>query len=625
MSKPAPPSEIAREVLRLLAARRQLPTPDNYTALYNEIAGAAAVEVFPEKPLKTLAAALPRKTAEQTRLVRQFEAAIAARNWETTRNSLLALSTPANETPLQWSPLLRELLSQLERNHAELTSSRKRETLEHLLQSTTAPELLHTRLQSLLRAWSQGATAEEFALVEEINDAAATRTAQSAQSASAQESRTADASTPAATAADDDMANMANMADMAESGSGKLSHAALSRNLREWLASLLESSLNSLLTDAPELQTEARQLASLIRAVRPLSADVDKLEAELKKFSYRLEYLAEDQNELRAGLLHLLRLIIENISEVVIDDHLLHGQIEALLELISKPLNLRQLDDVERRMKDVIFKQGMMKKQLNEAQDRLKNMLMSFVDRLANLTDETGTFHSTIELCSKKISQAGDIGQISEVLDEVMSATRVMQLSAQRSRDELQVMRQRVAETEKEIERLHAELTQASDMVRIDPLTGVLNRKGMEEALEREVSRAQRQHARLCIGVLDIDNFKRLNDTLGHQIGDAALIHLSSVIKETMRPQDTVARYGGEEFVLLLPDTPLEESIKAVTRLQRELTRKFFLHNNERLLITFSAGVAEFRQDEPATSAFQRADQAMYLAKRSGKNRVLAA
>lgn len=598
MSKPTQPSEIAREVLRQLAARRQLPTPDNYAALYNEIAGAAAVEVFPEKPMKALAAALPRNTNEQAKLARQFEVAVAEKNWNGIKDALLALAAPATGEPLQWSPLIRDLLTQLERNHANLTSSRKRESLEHLLQSTSAPELLHARLQSLLRAWLQGVNAEEVALVEEPATGA-----------------------PPAPGGEPSMAGQAS----ATAESASVSSATLNRSLREWFATLLDDSINTLLTDVPELAAEASQLAREIRHIRPTTDAIDGFTTRLKKFSYRLEFLAEDQNELHAALLHLLRLIIENISEVVIDDRLLHGQVETLRELISKPLNLRQLDDVERRMKDVIFKQGMLKKQLTEAQDRLKSMLISFVDRLANLTDETDTFHSKIEICSRKISQAGDIGQISEVLDEVMAATRVMQLNAQRSRDELQEMRRRVSETEKEVERLHAELSQASDMVRIDPLTNVLNRKGMEEAMEREVSRAHRQHGNLCIVVLDIDNFKRLNDTLGHQAGDAALVHLATVIKETLRPQDTVARYGGEEFVLLLPDTPLDESVTAVTRLQRELTRRFFLHNNEKLLITFSAGVAELNGSEPATAAIQRADQAMYLAKRGGKNRVVAA
>lgn len=103
------------------------------------------------------------------------------------------------------------------------------------------------------------------------------------------------------------------------------------------------------------------------------------------------------------------------------------------------------------------------------------------------------------------------------------------------------------------------------------------------------------------------------------------MTHLATVARECMRPQDTLARYGGEEFVILLPDTPLDKGIEAMTRLQRELTKKFFLSGTEKVLITFSAGVAQLVANESGADAIKRADQAMYLAKRAGKNRVLGA
>ena len=112
---------------------------------------------------------------------------------------------------------------------------------------------------------------------------------------------------------------------------------------------------------------------------------------------------------------------------------------------------------------------------------------------------------------------------------------------------------------------------------------------------------------------------------MGHDVGDAALIHLVTVIRETLRPQDTVARYGGEEFIILLPDTAIEDAQKALVRLQRELTKRFFLADNEKILITFSAGVTDLRPDDTQASITKRADEAMYTAKRTGKNRVVAA
>ena len=126
----------------------------------------------------------------------------------------------------------------------------------------------------------------------------------------------------------------------------------------------------------------------------------------------------------------------------------------------------------------------------------------------------------------------------------------------------------------------------------------------------------------LCAALLDIDNFKKLNDSLGHDAGDGALVHLATVCRNTLRPQDTVARYGGEEFIILLPDTGIDDAVGALTRLQRELTRQIFLHEHHKTLITFSAGVTQVGPGESQAEVLKRADEAMYEAKRTGKNRV---
>jgi diguanylate cyclase len=182
-----------------------------------------------------------------------------------------------------------------------------------------------------------------------------------------------------------------------------------------------------------------------------------------------------------------------------------------------------------------------------------------------------------------------------------------------------------VQESENKIKQLEQELAQVSELVHEDQLTGALNRRGLDTVFEREGSRAHRNRSPLCVALLDLDDFKRLNDSLGHQAGDHALIHLSSVIQETLRPSDSVTRYGGEEFVLLLPDIELKEAVETIERLQRELTKKFFLHENERVLVTFSAGVALLNPEESLEDVVGRADKAMYHAKKAGKNRVFAA
>ena len=206
---------------------------------------------------------------------------------------------------------------------------------------------------------------------------------------------------------------------------------------------------------------------------------------------------------------------------------------------------------------------------------------------------------------------------------EVIGATRAMADETASAREQLKTMQVKVLATEAEIEKLHRDLHSASTLARHDPLTNTLNRTGLGEALAREIANMKRHETPLSVALLDIDNFKKLNDRLGHEAGDAALIHLVNVVHDCLRPSDSLARYGGEEFVILLPDTPLDEAVMAMTRLQRDLTKNYFLSGNEKVLITFSAGVAQLTPDETGADAINRADQAMYLAKRAGKNRVM--
>ncbi|HSG22183.1 MAG TPA: diguanylate cyclase [Azonexus sp.] len=578
------PFEIARETLRLLAVRRIPPTPDNYLTLYQEITGAKpAAEPFPDKQLRSLAAALPKTTPDQLRLARQLDEAVKAANWEDYRNRLVEfIGTLAESQKLAWGDLVTDLLRQWDAKHIGLTSARKRESLEHVLTSSGAnPETLFNRLQSLLRSWGQG------------KEPGATAGAEAASKEIALES--------VSTAASND----------------------LLPELRTLFAFTLESAIATQLIESPQLSSDAKALANDIRTAAS-APQMQEFLTRLKRFAFKLELLAEDQAELRQSLLNLLRLLVENITELVIDDRWLHGQIEVVREIIEKPLSQRAIDDAERRLKEVLFKQSQLKASLFEAREAIKHMLAGFVDQLADFADATSDYHDKIEICAEKISAANDISDLGSVLGEVMRETRNIQINAQRSRDELRSTQQKVQESEARIRELESELESTSDLVRHDQLTGVLNRRGLEDMFNKEVARGKRHDTLLCVGLLDIDNFKKLNDSLGHDVGDQALVHLANVCRETLRPQDTVARFGGEEFIILLPETPLEEAVTALTRLQRELTRKFFLNGNEKVLITFSAGVTQMQPDDTQTAVIKRADAAMYQAKQTGKNRVVS-
>lgn len=367
------------------------------------------------------------------------------------------------------------------------------------------------------------------------------------------------------------------------------------------------------------------QTQALTKALRQPDADAMAVKQLLANYGHRLSFAAEDQAEIKQVLLKLLHLIIENISHLSLDDVWLKGQVDALMAVCVPPLTLRRLDEVEQRLKDVIFKQTEAKTRAVQAQEDMRQMVAAFIERLASMTESTSGFHTQMEASARLIEQAKSIAEIAPVLKDVVGATRNMAQDSQTARDALQGMKKKVEATEAELTKLHQELDRVSALARHDPLTGALNRQGLDEAVNREVSKVKRMDTPLCVAMLDIDNFKKLNDTLGHATGDMALAHLASVAREVMRPQDTLSRYGGEEFVILLPDTPLDKGIEAMTRLQRELTKRFFLAGAEKVLITFSAGVAQLLTGETGFDAIKRADQAMYLAKRAGKNRVLGA
>ena len=171
------------------------------------------------------------------------------------------------------------------------------------------------------------------------------------------------------------------------------------------------------------------------------------------------------------------------------------------------------------------------------------------------------------------------------------------------------------------VSRLVSELKRAS---RHDPLTGLLNRRAIDEALAAEVQRVRRLGAPFSVLMLDVDHFKPINDTHGHAAGDRALQHLATLLSSQMRDIDRVGRYGGEEFVVLLPGTPQEQAHGLAQRLCEKVAALPPMWRDAPLPVTVSIGVAEWLGDSDGLPALMaRADAALYRAKEDGRNRVV--
>jgi diguanylate cyclase len=162
-------------------------------------------------------------------------------------------------------------------------------------------------------------------------------------------------------------------------------------------------------------------------------------------------------------------------------------------------------------------------------------------------------------------------------------------------------------------------------MVLTDPLTGCLNRRGLDQALAREIARASRSGSNLSLLALDLDHFKEINDTYGHIAGDVVLRQVGALLAQTARAGDMVARTGGEEFTVLLPDTDADGAYQSAMRICETVRTHAFMVNGKRLHLTISVGVVSSTAvggDAVGTNLKEHADEALYTAKRAGRDRV---
>jgi diguanylate cyclase len=486
-----------------------------------------------------------------------------------------------------WVQLVDKLARQLPRGGRQWTSARRRDSLQRVLDgSRSDPQRLLQRLGALITAWESDQAAD-----------------------------------PASTGLEDGGLPAAAAAGSADGATGPGWAAVVAA-----LDSTLRQALPAAEPDAAELARQLGQAAEAIardgasaERVAEVAALCDEARALLGRGHRVVERLADLCAELAAGL-----------ADFAEEDGWVQGQCLRLRDTLAHDRSARGLRAAQALLADTRRQQQRLLGERRAAREALKTLLADMLREVGDLGEHTGRFEAAAQRHAQAIAAADSLPGLAEVVRSLLDDTRAVQGAVAQSRQRLQADQSRAGELEARVRELEGELQRLSDEVSTDALTQVANRRGLMQAFEAEAARASRAGDQadspppLAVGLIDIDNFKKLNDSLGHAAGDVALKSLAAAVRERLRPVDHLARFGGEEFVVLLPGTALAEAQQALTRLQRSLSEALFLHEGREVFVTFSAGVTAWRPGEALEPALERADRGLYEAKRTGKNRTCA-
>ncbi|QLI82004.1 GGDEF domain-containing protein [Chitinibacter fontanus] len=245
-----------------------------------------------------------------------------------------------------------------------------------------------------------------------------------------------------------------------------------------------------------------------------------------------------------------------------------------------------------------------------------EGLLSNLSGSTAVMQDSLGSLQAVREAhASQSVPPEETHATLEDLLNVVISTTHNVHSTVTTSHSDLQTIRDSIRHIEEDLAFNRKVLEQ-------DALTGALNRQGLDHLLMREVKRAQRNDARLTAVIIDLDEFKAINDRFTHLVGDQVLVHMANLTKAVLRESDILVRYGGEEFLILLVDTDSKGAAYVIDRLRLVTGRTPYMHHAQRIEVRFSAGIAQLRNDENGRAMVLRADEALYRAKNSGRGKT---
>ncbi len=277
-------------------------------------------------------------------------------------------------------------------------------------------------------------------------------------------------------------------------------------------------------------------------------------------------------------------------------------------ELFNKFFEPRVTDESAKKLREEM-------QAVNDASQASQKIIEPIAKSLEDLSGHNFSYGAKLNDLASQATGNNSMETLSKIIDTLVNETKAISADNQRMSGELN-------ESSRNLEELSQKLKDARIEARIDDLTGLQNRRAFNEALTREIELVETNGVKSCLSLIDIDDFKRINDTCGHSAGDRVLREIACICSENFGSQNLIFRYGGEEFTVILQNTSLQRSLWKLEKLRQEIERYIFKINDTVLNITVSIGLAKIDVGRSESACQKIADDAMYLAKNSGKNTI---